>query len=132
MLRCMSCSPGPLQCSHRRQPRVVPVLQQGRVQAPGVQLRQPRSWRLCRRLWRRGGVRLRLLAGQEQLGHDLGRGGLRQDRQGRGEHVWGGHCCQLSSCLASNLYTSQLIVPSIIRIYIGTMISHFKLHKIEA
>ena len=80
---------------------------------------------------RRDGSNQRLLAGQEQLGHDLGRGGLRQDRQGRGEHVWGGHGCQLSSCLASILYTSQLIVPIMIRIYIGTMISHFKLPKME-
>merc|ERR1712013_604195 len=74
-----SCHPGSLQCCHRCQPRVVPVLQQGRLQGRGD--------------------RLRLLAGEEQLGHHLGPRRLCEDRQERGQHVRRRLRRQLSSCL---------------------------------
>merc|ERR1712062_618909 len=81
------------------QPRVVPVLQQGRPQGRGVQPRKPRPRCPGCRLRRRRGHRLRLLAGEEQLGHHLGPRRLCEDRQERGQHVRRRLLRQLSSCL---------------------------------
>ena len=75
-----------------------------------MQPREPRPRRVgCRlRCGRqdRGG----LLAGQEQLGHLLGRPGLCQDRQEQGKYVRRRQLCFLSSCLSTYLtnYLSNL------------------------
>merc|ERR1711936_733417 len=58
----------------------------------------------CSRLRRGRGHRLRLLAGEEQLGHHLGPRRLCEDRQERGQHVRRRLLRQLSSCLNTIAY----------------------------
>merc|ERR1712181_54297 len=93
------CHTGPLKRSHRCQPRVFPVLQQGSVQGRRVQLRKLGPRRSRRWVRGRRGLRLRLLAGEEQLEREVGPRRVRQDREERGRHVRRCFLRQLSSCL---------------------------------
>merc|ERR1712181_18562 len=91
------------------------VLQQGSVQGRRVQPRKLGPRRSRRWLRRRRGLRLRLLAGEEQLEREGGPRRVRQDREERGQHVRRCFLSQLSSCLKqySSFNTS---VPSLVPI----------------